>query len=144
MIRLSPHHELLGKVIACLFFNKNTAEICSSWDIWHTDLWGLGWTLDLLSYLLSSQVLHIMFKYFLFAHSLLFKRKYMVWETFNPGNQYWPLCPDYIAYFLSVLLCFFVFLLYSKVNQIHTHTQRSWFCSHIGHYRVLSRGPCAI
>ena len=50
----------------------------------------------------------------------------MVWETFNRGNQYWPLCPDYIAYFLSVLLCFFVFLLYSKVNQIHTtHTQRS-------------------
>ena len=50
----------------------------------------------------------------------------MVLETFNQGNQYWLLCPDYIAYFLSVLLCFVcvcVFLLYSKVNQIHTHSR---------------------
>ena len=31
--RLSPHHELLGKVIECLYLNKNTTEFCSSWNI---------------------------------------------------------------------------------------------------------------
>ena len=122
VIRLSPHHELLGKLIACLFLNKDTTEICSSWERWHTGLWGLGWSFDILS--TFSQVLHIMFKYFLFAFSLLFKRKYMVLETFNQGNQYWLLCPDYIAYFLSVLLCFCVCvsIIQQSESDKHTHT----------------------
>ena len=40
----------------------------------------------------------------------------------------------------------FEFLLYSKVNQLHIFIQPLFlrFFSHTGHYRVLSRGPCAI
>ena len=38
------------------------------------------------------------------------------------------------------------FLLYSKVSQLHIHIYPLLFrfCSHIGHYRVLNRVPCAI
>lgn len=113
-----------------------------SWDLQfleskgHTDLWGFGLKSWSLSYLYL-QVLYIMFKYFLFAFSLLFKRKYMVWETFNQINV--GPCAQII-----LLICLFCFLCASVVQQsgirAHTHSH-SWFCSHIGHYRVLSRGP---
>ena len=36
------------------------------------------------------------------------------------------------------------FLLYSKVNQLYIYQLFSRFYSYIGHYRVLSRVPCAI
>ena len=42
------------------------------------------------------------------------------------------------------LLCYF--LLYGKVNQLYIYMYQLFFrfFSHVGHYRVLSRVPCAI
>lgn len=50
----------------------------------------------------------------------------MVLETFNQGNQYWLLCPDYIAYFLSVLLCF-VCVCVSIIQQSESDTHTLMF-----------------
>ena len=38
------------------------------------------------------------------------------------------------------------FRLYSKINQLYIYIRITLFkiCSHVGHYRVLSRVPCAI
>ena len=38
------------------------------------------------------------------------------------------------------------FQVYSKVNQLHIYIYSVFFrfFSHVGHYRVLSRAPCAI
>ena len=38
------------------------------------------------------------------------------------------------------------FLLYSKVNQLYIYLYPLFFrfCSYIGHYKALSRVPCAI
>ena len=33
---------------------------------------------------------------------------------------------------------------YSKVNQLYIYTLFFRFFSHIGHYGVMSRGPCAM
>ena len=49
-------------------------------------------------------------------------------------------------YFLKLIFIGVQFLLYSTVNQLHTYIYPLFlrFFSHTGHYRVLSRVPCAI
>lgn len=135
VIRLSPHRRLLGKY--CAYSSTRTQLRFAVPEIYDIQICeSLGWSLDLLSYLLSSQYYHIIFKYFLFAFGY-YLRKYMVWKLLIKAINIGPV-PRLYCLFLSCF-AFCVFLLYSKSeSDTHTHTHILDSVP-IGHYRVLSK-----